>query len=65
MEYESREDKNENLSLEDYLDIIKSFLRDMTNNHKTHGEWKIHLTMQITNFFFRQRRTLHNAFKKQ
>ena len=48
MEYESRGDKDKNLSLEDYLDIIKPFLRDMINNHKTHGEWKIQLTMQIT-----------------
>ena len=38
MEYESRGDKDKNLSLEDYLDIIKPFLRDMINNHKTHGE---------------------------
>ena len=36
------------LSLEDYLDMIRPFLRDMTNNHRTHGEWKIQLTMQIT-----------------
>ena len=33
---------------EDYLDIIRPYLRDMVNNHKTHGEWKIQLTMQIT-----------------
>ena len=30
-----------NLSLEDYLNIIKPFLRDMINNHKAHGERKI------------------------
>ena len=48
IEYESKGDKNKNLSPEDYLDIIKPFLRDMINNHKTHGEWKIQLTMQIT-----------------
>ena len=36
MEYESREDKDKNLSPEDYLDIIRPYLRDMTNNHKTH-----------------------------
>ena len=33
---------------EDYLDIIRPFLRDVINNHKTHGEWKMQLTMQIT-----------------
>ena len=48
IEYESRGDKDKNLSPEDYLDIIRPFLRDMINNHKTHGECKIQLTMQIT-----------------
>ena len=41
IEHESEGDKNKNLSPEDYLDIIRPFLRDMINNHKTHGEWKI------------------------
>ena len=47
MEYESRGDKEKNLSLEDYLNIIKPFLKDIINNHKTYGEWKIQLIMQI------------------
>ena len=45
MEYKSRGDKDKNLSLEDYLDIIKTFLKDMINNHKTHGEWETQLTI--------------------
>ena len=58
MQYESRGDKDKNLSPEDYLDvilspedyldIIRQFLRDIINNHKTNEEWKIQLTMQIT-----------------
>ena len=48
MEYESRGDKDKNVSLEDYLHIIRLFSRDMINNRKTHGEWKIQLTIQIT-----------------
>ena len=28
-------------------DIIRPYLRDIINNHKNHGEWKIQLTMQI------------------
>ena len=32
---------------EDYLDIIRPFLRDMINSHNTHGEWKIQLIMRI------------------
>ena len=44
MEYESRGDKDKNLSPKEYLDIIRPYLRDMINNHKTHGEWKFYLT---------------------
>ena len=47
IEYESRGGKDKNLSLEDNLNIIRPYLRDMINNHKVHGEWKIQLTMQI------------------
>ena len=47
IEYESKGDKNKNVLSEDYLDIIRPFLRDIINNHNTHGEWKIQLTMRI------------------
>ena len=47
IEYESRGDKDKNLSPEDYLDIIRPFLRDMINNNRTYGEWKIQLIMRI------------------
>ena len=36
-----------NLSPEKYLDIIRPYLSDMINDHKTIGEWEIQLTMQI------------------
>ena len=35
------------MSLEKYLNIIRPYLRDMINNHKTLGEWKIQLIMRI------------------
>ena len=41
IEYESRGDNNYNLSLEEYLNIIRPYLRDMIDNHKAHKEWKI------------------------
>ena len=41
IEYESRGDNDDNLSLEEYLNIIRLYLRDMINNHKAHSEWKI------------------------
>ena len=45
--YESRGDNNDNLSLEEYLNIIRPYLRDMIDNHKTHSVWKIQLIMRI------------------
>ena len=45
IEYESRGDKDKNLLLDDYFNIMRPYLRDMGNNHKAHGEWKIHLAM--------------------
>ena len=31
----------------EYFDIIRPYLRDMINDHKTRREWKIQLTMRI------------------
>ena len=31
----------------EYLDIVRPYLSNMINNHKTISEWKIQLTMQI------------------
>ena len=63
VEYERSGDKDKNLSLEEYLDMIRPYLQDLVNNHKatiklkdrsvkiinddTYGEWKIQLTIQI------------------
>ena len=57
IEYESKGDKDKNLSLEECLDMIGPYLRDMINSYKAplggiidddiYGEWKIQLTMQI------------------
>ena len=60
MEYTSRGDRYENLSPEEYLDIIRPYLRDLINDHKSSaelnneandsdtrcGEWKIQLVKQ-------------------
>ena len=47
IEYESKGDKDKNLSPKEYLDMIRPHLSDMINDHKTRREWKIQLTMQI------------------
>ena len=41
IEYESKGDKDKNLSPKEYLDMITSYLRDMINDHKARREWKI------------------------
>ena len=50
IEYKSNRDKDKALSIKDYLGKIKPFLSDIINDHKTQGEWKIHLTMAINVF---------------
>ena len=60
IEYSSRGDRYKNLSPEEYLDLIRPYLRDLRNNHKPtekinnnannsdteRGEWKIQIIMQ-------------------
>ena len=45
IEYRSEGDKS--LSFEEYLALIRPYLKDLINNHKSKGEWKIQLTPQI------------------
>ena len=50
IESKSSGDKDKTLSIKDYLDDIKPYLSDIINDHKTKGEWKIHVTMAINLF---------------
>ena len=47
IEYESRGDNDNKLSLEEYLNIIRPHVRDMIDDHKAHSEWKIQLVMKV------------------
>ena len=47
MLYESKGDKDPKISIYEYLDIFRPYLRDMIDNQKARGEWKIQPTMQI------------------
>ena len=47
IQYESIGDKDKNLSIKEYIHIIRPYLSDTMNNNKTQGEWKIHLTNAI------------------
>ena len=42
LEYESKGDKDETLSIKEYLDIIRPYLSDIINDHQTQGKWKVH-----------------------
>ena len=45
--YESKGDKDARLSIDEYFDIIRLYLKDMIDDHKSKGEWKIQLSMRI------------------
>ena len=45
IEYRSEGDKL--LTIEEYLALIGPYLRELINDHKSKGEWKIQLTVQI------------------
>ena len=47
MLYESKGDKDNKLAVYEYFDIIKPYLKDMIDNYKARGEWKIQLSMRI------------------
>ena len=45
--YESRGDKDAKLALWEYFDKIRPYLKDMMDDYKSKGEWKIQITMRI------------------
>ena len=45
IEHISEGDYYKNLSLEEYFDIVRPYLIDLINDHKTSREWKIQLVM--------------------
>ena len=47
MLYEGKGDKDNKLALYEYFDIIIPYLKDMIDNYKARGEWKIQLSMRI------------------
>ena len=45
--YESKGDKGTRLSIDEHFDIIRPYLKDMIDDHKSKGERKIQRSMQI------------------
>ena len=65
IEHKSKGNKDKNLPIKEYLDMIKTYLSDIINDHKTQGEWRIHsdntigeckiqLTMAISLFLLKK-----------
>ena len=44
---EDRSEGDTLLTIEEYLNLIEPYLRELINDHKNKGEWKIQLTAQI------------------
>ena len=44
---EYRSEGDELLTIEEYLNLIEPYLRELINDHKNKGEWKIQLSAQI------------------
>ena len=66
IEYISEGYDNENLSPEEYLSIIRPYLIDLINDHKTSGEWKIQLVMInkcISSKNFEETRSVYSGSK--
>ena len=42
IQYESKGDKGKTLSIKKYLTMIRPYLSDIINDHKTQGKWRIH-----------------------
>ena len=49
IEYRSK--GNEIITLEEYLALIEPYLRELINDYKSKGEWKIQLTAQIKKIY--------------
>ena len=50
IEYESKGDKNKTLSIKEYLNMIRAYLRDIINDHKTQVEWKVYSANEVVDY---------------
>ena len=64
IEYESKGDRDKDLWLEEYLQKIRPYLRNMINYHKTRRECKIQLTMQINFISHKDSEGTHTMYLK-
>ena len=50
IEYEIKGDKNKTFSIKEYLNMIRPYLRDIMNDHKTQGKWKVHSGNKVNDY---------------
>ena len=50
IEYKSKGDKDETLSVIEYLNMIRPYLRDIINDHKTQGKWKVNSGNKVIDY---------------
>ena len=62
--YKSKGDKDNKLELYEYFDIIRTYLKDMIDDLKAKGEWKIHLSMRIIFVSFTDANEIHEMYTK-
>ena len=48
IQYEIMGVKDKNLSVKEYIDVIRLYLSNIINNHKAQGKWRIHSGNTIT-----------------
>ena len=48
IQYKSKGNKDKILTPSEYLDMIRPYLSDIINDHKTQGQWRIHSGNTIT-----------------
>ena len=62
--YENRGDKDNKLALYEYFDIIRPYLKDMINDYKSKGEWKIQISMRISFASFTDANETRDTYRK-
>ena len=50
IEYESKGDKNKTLSIKEYLNMIRPYLRNIINDRKTHRVWKVYSANEVIDY---------------
>ena len=64
VEYESKGDRNKTLSIEEYLNKIRQYIKDIIHDLVKSDTWKFQLTKQLILFLWRKWWRACNAFKE-